>query len=249
MIDARGPGDMQTLDLGWQKFVGQMLSVPAGHGLIRPIIIDATVEQIDGYRFVYCLPFTDRDVFVEDTYYSDTPDLDVPALRQRIADYAAAKGWAVAATAREETGVLPVAIGGDFAAYWRSTGDDVAKAGLRAGMFHPTTGYSLPDAVRLAIAMIDNPMPSADENRAAASDLWRRRSFYRLLDAMLFRAGDPALRYKVLQRHYSLSPRLIGRFYAGQSTLAEKARILCGKPPVPFWNAVGVLMDHVRNDK
>ena len=41
-------------------------------------------------------------------------------------------------------------LGGDFDAYWRSTGTDLAKAGMRAGLFHPTTGYSLPDAVRLA---------------------------------------------------------------------------------------------------
>ena len=38
--------------------------------------MDATVEQQDGYRFVYCLPFTSTSVFVEDTYYQDTPMLD-----------------------------------------------------------------------------------------------------------------------------------------------------------------------------
>ena len=45
---------------------------------------------------------------------------------------------------------VPVAIGGDFDAFWRKGGVRVPKAGLRAGLFHPTTGYSLPDAVRLA---------------------------------------------------------------------------------------------------
>jgi lycopene beta-cyclase len=242
IIDARGPGDMATLDLGWQKFVGQTLTVPAGHRLTRPIIIDATVLQIDGYRFVYCLPFSDTEVFVEDTYYSDGSDLDVPAVRTRIADYAAAKGWAVSSTDREESGVLPVAMGGDFDAYWASTGADVAKAGLRAGLFHPTTGYSLPDAVRLAIDMIANPFPTPAESYTRAKAAWEKRGFYCMLDKLLFRAGEPDLRYKVLQRHYSLSPRLIARFYAGQSTPLEKLRMLAGKPPVPFWNAVRVLL-------
>ncbi len=246
VVDARGPGDMGVLDVGWQKFVGQMLTVPAGHGLTRPIIMDATVPQIDGYRFVYCLPFSATDVFVEDTYYSDTPDLDVPAVRSRISDYAAAQGWTVTAMDREETGVLPVAMGGDFEAYWASTGDTVAKAGLRAGLFHPTTGYSLPDAVRFAISLIDNPFPEPAAVKASAKAHWQSRGFYRFLDSMLFRAGTPEQRYRVLQRHYSLSPRLIGRFYAGQSTLTDKARIVCGKPPVPFWQAVGILIQQVR---
>ncbi len=106
--------------------------------------MDATVDQIDGYRFVYCLPFAPDRMFVEDTYYSDTPGLDVPAIRARIADYAQARGWAGAEVVRREAGSLPITLGGDFDAYWRSTGKGIAKAGMRAGLFQPATGYSLP---------------------------------------------------------------------------------------------------------
>ena len=88
-IDTRGPGDVATLNVGWQKFVGQILQLDAPHGLTRPIVMDATVDQIDGYRFVYVLPFDERSLFVEDTYYSDTPDLNVAEVQARIATYAA----------------------------------------------------------------------------------------------------------------------------------------------------------------
>ena len=118
VIDARGPGDLRALDLGWQKFVGQLLRLDAPHGLRRPVVMDATVPQIDGYRFVYLLPFDAHSVFVEDTYYSDSPDLDLPALTGRIADYARARGWRVAAAERTEAGVLPVVVKGDLEAYW-----------------------------------------------------------------------------------------------------------------------------------
>ena len=67
VLDVRGGGDISALENGWQKFCGQMLRLKEPHGLDRPIIMDATVEQIDGYRFVYCLPFSDTDIFVEDT--------------------------------------------------------------------------------------------------------------------------------------------------------------------------------------
>jgi lycopene beta-cyclase len=247
VIDARGPGDIDTLEVGWQKFVGQSLKVPGGHGLMRPIVMDASVDQIDGYRFVYCLPFDAETVFVEDTYYSDGPDLDAESVRTRIAAYAKAKGWATApSNAREEQGVLPVVIGGDFDAYWASTGQGVAKAGLRSGMFHATTGYSLPDAVRLAVQMpmlVDLPAQTfATQVASLAKGHWRSRWFYRMLDAMLFYGSTPPLRYKVLERFYRLSPGLIARFYAGQSTAFDKVRILSGKPPIPIGRAAGILI-------
>ena len=248
VIDARGPGDLSTLDLGWQKFVGLLIETEAPHRVERPVVMDATVPQIDGYRFVYVLPFGPAHLFVEDTYYSDSPDLDAQAVGARVLDYAAAQGWCGRPAGRIETGVLPVAIGGDFVAYWRSTGAGIAKAGMRAGLFHPTTGYSLPDAVRLAAAIARAPEPELSREglarltRAYAERAWKARGFYRLLDAMLFRAAEPAERYRVLERFYRLPEPLIGRFYAGRTSFADKVRLLTGKPPVPVGRAFAAIV-------
>jgi lycopene beta-cyclase len=239
VIDARGAGDLSVIACGWQKFLGQRLTIAGGHGIARPIVMDATVEQLGGYRFIYCLPFDAETLFVEDTYYADTPQLDLPVLRQRIADYAAAQGWQVAAMTGEETGVLPVVKGGDFGQFWPA-GDDVARIGVRAGAFQATTGYSLPDAVRFAAVVADHAdAPDLPQRlRAAAAAAWRRQRFYRMLDTMMFDAADPGERYRILQRFYTLAPGLVERFYAGQSTSADKLRILSGKPPVPLGRAI-----------
>ncbi|WP_174298502.1 lycopene beta-cyclase CrtY [Sphingomonas bacterium] len=246
VIDARGAGsaggDLSLLDLAWQKFVGRELTLAEPHGLGRPVVMDATVPQLDGYRFVYTLPFGSRTAFVEDTYYSTAPDLDASALDARIDGYAAGQGWEVTARGRREAAALPVALGGDFEAYWRAGGRRIAKAGIRAGLFHPTTGYSLPDAVRTAALVAG----ASDWSGAGLHDLlhdharraWDDRGFYRLLDRMLFRAAEPAERYRVLERFYRLNPALIGRFYAARSTLLDKARILSGRPPVPLARAI-----------
>jgi lycopene beta-cyclase len=74
-----------------------------------------------------------------------------------------------------------------------------------------------------------------------ARKAWKRRGFYRMLAAMLFKAADPAERYRVLERFYRLDPHLIARFYAGQSTLLDRARVLSGKPPVPVGRAMQAL--------
>ncbi len=70
----------------------------------------------------------------------------------------------------------------------------MAKAGVRAGLFHPTTGYSLPDAVRTAmfVAGLDKPASrsSHEELHGFARAAWEER-LYRMLDRMLFHAADP----------------------------------------------------------
>lgn len=246
VIDARGLTEEPAgLACGWQKFVGQVLTVQGGHGLDRPVVMDATVDQADGYRFVYSLPFSPTEVFVEDTYYSDAPDLDRGMLAGRIAAYAAAQGWRVTGAAREEQGVLPVVMGGNFDAFWPAA-DPVARIGVRAALFHPLTSYSIPDAVRTAgwlarAAPIDAGLGTA--MRAVARDHWQRGRFDRLLTRMLFRAADPPHRYRVLERFYRLPAPLIARFYAGRSTWADRARILSGKPPVTVARAISAMME------
>lgn len=246
VIDARGQVRSDHLDLRWQKFVGQEVELEAEHGLSEPIIMDATVPQLDGYRFVYVLPLTARTLLIEDTYYSDGADLGPDALRARIADYAAGKGWRIVRVIREEAGILPVALGGDIGAFWDEGEPGMPRIGLRAALFHPTTGYSFPDAVRAAdlIAGLDR-LDAAGVHaavRRASETLWRERWYYRALNRMLFLAADPAERYRVLERFYGLDEALIARFYAGRSTAADKLRIVAGKPPVPVGRALRALV-------
>jgi len=247
VIDARGPRRSSHLALGWQKFLGQEVRLAAPHGLVRPIVMDATVAQLDGYRFLYVLPMGADRMLIEDTRYSDGPALDRAQLAHDIAAYAAAQGWTIAHIEREEVGVLPIALAGDIDAYWDEPGAPAADAGMRAALFHPTTGYSLPDAARQAEAIAALPRLTTAAVRAAIIEMsktaWRERAFYRLLNRMLFRAAKPTLRYKVLERFYRLPVPLIERFYAAEATLGDKWRILSGKPPVPIGRALACLSE------
>jgi lycopene beta-cyclase len=242
VIDARGAGDFDGIELGWQKFVGREYRLAEPHLLDRPIVMDACVDQSDGYRFVYCLPFTETALLVEDTYYSTDPSLDRSMLAARIDRYVQGRGWQPVAVEREEAGILPVAIRGSIENLWPAN-DRVPRLGLRGGFFHPTTGYSLPDAVRTARLVAEQRDFGAlgARLRTEATRLWRERRFYRLLNRMLFRAAAPDQRYRVLEHFYRLDPDLIARFYAGRSSGWDKMRILSGRPPVPVGRALKAL--------
>lgn len=245
VIDGRGFERSPQLDLRYQKFLGLELQLDRPHGLAGPILMDARVPQLDGYRFVYTLPLAPDRLLVEDTYYADTPALTPASLRSRALDYAAGQGWQVARVLREEQGVLPIAIDGDIDAFWQARrGQPVS--GLRAGLFHPTTGYSLPQAVRLAelIAVqrdLSAPALAAVIERHARR-VWRSQFFFRALNRMLFLAGPAEGRHRVLAHFYRLPDGLVGRFYGERLTVADKLRIVTGKPPVPFFSALKVLL-------
>lgn len=247
VIDGRGARQSDHLVLGQQAFVGQLLRLEAPHGLTAPIIMDARVPQGDGYRFVYVLPFSASTLLIEDTHYVDQHRATTEKLREHIAVYAQQHGWRIAECLREEQGVLPITLAGDFDAFW----DEAAGqplSGLHAGLFHCTTGYSLPHAVRLADWLVNYPLRDAAtlarDLREHARGEWQNQGFYRLLNRMLFLAGRPQDRWQVMQRFYGLSAGLIERFYAGSNPWYDRARILIGKPPVPVDQAMRAALRH-----
>jgi lycopene beta-cyclase len=247
VIDGRGDPGGRHLELGYQNFVGLFVRLEAPHGLGDPILMDATVEQVDGYRFVYTLPFSHTRLLIEDTYYADTPTLDRDRLQARIHAYAAEHGWEIAEVIGSESGVLPIVLGGDIDAFLDDGPPGVARSGMRGAFFHPTTGYSLGEAVRLAdriaatvpIDGLDLARMTLDRSRR----LWNQTAYFRLLNRMLFRAAAPELRYRVFQRFYGLSEGLIHRFYSGRLTWTDKLRLLTGKPPVPIHRAIGCVFE------
>lgn len=244
VIDARGPqGKVPGLELGWQKFVGIEFAAAAPEPDC-PMVMDADLPQIDGYRFYYVLPFGPERVLVEDTYYSDGPELAVETVSERVRALAAERGLQ-GAELRRETGVLPILIGGDPQVFW-PVSDPIARLGLAGGFFHATTGYSLRMALLLAeeLSHLPGDLNGADLarwSRARFMTHWRQMRFFRMLNRMLFRAAQPEERRQIFKHFYRLPEARIARFYAGEPRWSDMARILSGKPPVPVLAALKAL--------
>lgn len=228
VIDARGPDRTSQSACGWQKFLGQELVLAAPHDLERPLLMDATLPQRDGFRFMYVLPLARDRLLVEDTYFSNGSFLDLAALRREIASYVRARGWSAIEVAREESGVLPMP--------WKIE-PPAARAplvgGYAGGWFHPVTGYSFPIAVRLAALIASLPATrlfgrELVEHTAAHA---RQLPFAQRLAHMLFHWFEPEQRHHVLARFYRLPEASIRRFYALQLTAGDRARIVAGRPP------------------
>ncbi len=231
VIAALGPDQATpTANTGWQKFLGLEIATRAPHGLQTPILMDARVPQVDGFRFLYVLPLDAHRLLVEDTVFSDHPHLAVDAMRANALTYAAQHGWEVAAILREERGVLPMP--------WTAppmTDDRGGPllAGMQGGWFHPATGYSLAVAARLADWLASVPPEGA---RGPGLQALRARhasqaAFARKLNWALFRMAAPAHRNTMMSRFYRRPDEVIRRFYALDVHLSDRLRIVLGAPP------------------
>ncbi|HMR77320.1 MAG TPA: lycopene beta-cyclase CrtY [Polyangiaceae bacterium] len=230
VVDARGPQLLESVQAsGYQKFVGLELQLDRDADVDAPILMDARVPQIDGFRFMYVLPFEPRRILIEDTYFSDSRHLDVDQVRNEVLRYAVRRGLSPKAIVREEQGVLPLPL--------RTQAPQPSVrpliAGYQGGWFHPTTGYSFPLAARLAEHAATRPAARIldDAFRALVRDQGRQLRFSCFLNRLLFRGFRPEDRWGVLQRFYGLNPETIRRFYAHRTTAIDRTRILCGRPP------------------
>ncbi len=241
VFDARGLAALPTSGLnGFQKFIGYDFTLESPHGLTSPVIFDATCPQLDGFRFFYLLPWDQTRVLIEETFYSDTPELNDERISRSVRSYAERKGWKIASIDREERGVLPIPLTAD--AIVTSVAGEPVPLGTRAGFFHSTTGFSLPDAVRFAEFLAKATEMTTTSARDTLGKFRRpwlsRQRFYRLLNRLLFQASEPSLRYTIMQKFYEHHDDVIQRFYAGRSTWTDRFRILSGKPPVPVSLAI-----------
>lgn len=248
VIDARGAEPEPSLALAWRKFFCLEAEMAAPHGLEEPIMMDATVAQQDGYRAFKVLPLSPTRLFIEDVRYSDTPQNDRAALKTGVEGYCCGRGWRIERVLSSDHGVLPITLAGDIGAFWRGRdGKGPARAGQRAGLFHPATGYALPDAVRLAAAIARAPDLSTPALRTLARDAsvaaWNARGFIRYLNRLLFLGGRPEQRYRVL-RYFNQQPiALIERFHAGEGRRSDMLRLFTHGPPVGLGAAVGCISE------
>jgi lycopene beta-cyclase len=149
-------------------------------------------------------------------------------VRDRVLQYAGQHGYRVESVLREEHGVLPLPLRHSQPA----SGTRPISVGYAGGWFHPTTGYSLPIAARVAQAVATAAGAELERTLAAlAASHTRQARFCILLNRMLFGGFAPAAQRNVLERFYRLPEASIERFYALALNRSDPLRILCGRPP------------------
>jgi len=112
--------------------------------------------------------------------------------------------------------------------------------GMRAGLCHPTTGYSFPMAVKTVEVLLNTHLEEewSHELEKLRRIILRDQKFFMLLNRVMFLATSPNQRFRFLQHFYRLPEDIISGFYAHRLTVWDKARFFMRTPPVPVFSAV-----------
>lgn len=228
-------GSTFTGACGFQKFVGLEIITKLPHGMKYPVIMDAQVPQVDGFRFVYYLPFSEDRILIEDTFYSENSVLPT---NQEILKIARGKNWNIREIVREEKGILPI----PFTVPELNLEQNVFKL---QNIFHDTTGYSLPDAVRIASGIADTKLDNQSIRNFLSqytSSRHVQRKFFTFLNRLMFQAAGNEERYRPLEFFYRSNETQIARFYRGEMSAFDRLKFFAGRPPVSLSKALKVMI-------
>lgn len=251
VFDARGWSqsrvDQRGQNSAFQKFVGIEFEFDQPTSVTEPLVMDATVDQIDGYRFFYVLPWSDQRLLVEETFFSLESGLDFEEAKTRICDYVHQNFGSQYKIVRSEHGCLPLVWQRPQVSESESVLNDknetvaLIKIGAAAGWFHPVTGYTLPILLQALHHCLSNAQ-GAESALCSQFRVQAQSRFYYWLNRMLYFATQPE-RYREVFSHFYRQPlKRIERFYSGRLSRWDQLQILRSPPrAVPIGRAVSAL--------
>ena len=221
-VDARGWAQQTTLEIAWRHRTARICRFAHPHRVDRPVLADLTLET-GGCGHFTCIPVDEKTLWIERIDYSRSAEGGGGV--DRIAEYVVRRGWHDGEPRKAESSSRPIALGGDFATFWRIGAARVAKLGARGGFSHPFTGSALPDALRTGLTLSRQSDLSGaalhDLFEAEAAALWKRREFHRTVNRLLLDKGGAAL-----AGLYGLDAPLLERFFAEKLGMFDRRKIL-----------------------
>ena len=213
-----------------QKFLG--LRLRSRRPVFDPnrcTLMDFSVSQDRGLRFVYVLPFTEREALVENVYLSEA-EISADEHRSELRLYLdAVYGLSPDdyAVDDEERGYIPMT---DYA-FPRRLGEKTYSIGMLGGETRPSTGYTFLRIQRYCRALAESV--AAGGGAPGRPEAVR----YRLLDKIFLRfmkehSGKCPAVY--LRMFAGLPPDTLVRFLTEKSTQVDDLRLVLSMPKMPF---------------
>lgn len=234
VFDGRPPGPgswpLNGHPFMWQDFLGWRVQAPAGtFDPATPDLMDFRTTPRDDVRFLYVLPFSDREALLEATVFTTAPaghDAHQGHLRAALS----ARCGALTAITATEHGRIPMTTAPPPAPRW----PNVVPIGTRAGAPRGSTGYAFlaiqRHAAKLA-ARVAAGRPGPAPMRPAHIDVLDRIFLTRL---QLDPAGAPGLFARMFGR---VGADRMVRFLTETGGLADHAAVIGALPTLPFLRA------------
>ncbi|MFI4819042.1 MAG: lycopene beta-cyclase CrtY [Enterobacterales bacterium] len=228
IFDGRGYKKNNNKNLCFQFFFGQEFKLNKYHNIKNPTIMDSTISQKYGYRFLYILPISPYSFIIEDTIYLNSKNLNIKINNNNIFKYIVKNKFNLNKILREEKGKIPIYLYDNFNIFIKNI--KIPCSGLRAGLLNNTTGYSFKYSIFLSnkISKI-NKFTSYYLNKLIINisyKIWNDNLFLRILNSIFFYKNVFFKKKNIIKNFYKLSDNLINNLFSCKLNLFEKIKIL-----------------------
>lgn len=209
---------------GYQKYLAMEIELLEPHKLKEPIMMDSTISQRDRFRCIHYLPISEKKLLIKDQRFSENAVLDLLEMKNDILKVISFHNWKVKKVVREESHVKAIPM---TSPSFRQEGRVINLAGL----FHDTTGCSLPTATRLIEKMVATSFRLGELKEVVANfrkETESDRKFLRFLNRYLV-DSVPEKQHCFFQDIYQLPQQSLERFLRGKLSLLDRSRIMLGK--------------------
>lgn len=206
---------------GFRKNLTLDVELAEPHHLIAPVIFDGLADHREHSRALSYLPLSEKRLLIKDHWYSDNRHINLNEMRNSIMDTLSQKNWKVGKVLREESSVTEVPMSPPVI---REEGRVINLAGI----FHDTTGSSLPMAVSLIDQMVKTSFRFGELREVVKSFRNKAeidRQFLRFLNRLLIEQKQQQI-FEIL---YKQPVPLIERFSRGNLKVIDRYKILAGK--------------------
>jgi lycopene cyclase len=233
VIDARNSCNYKKK--GFRKFLILEIELLEDHNLIAPVVFDAGVDKKEQLRSLRYLPLTSRRLLVKDFWYSKDNQLNMNEMRNALNSTITIFGWKIARIIREDSGVVDVPLSEPIIL-------NENRVINLSGIFHDTTGCSIPLATKLIDRMVQTSFRLGEIKEVV--NKFRKESeadkkFFRFLNRLMIEEKQ-----HVFETIYQQPYQVVERFSRGELNVLDRSRIIVGRSSNQIKNLMSMVLPY-----
>ena len=189
--------------------------------------MDFSIPQKGNTRFMYVLPFSEREALVEYTLFSSNL-LQENEYENAISDYLREIGVTTFEIIKKEQGNIPMTV----FPFWKSNSKNVLHIGTAGGWTKASTGYTFKNTIKQServVSLIKKPTIDFKKFYKPNRFLFYDKLFVRVL------YNNNFLGKKIFSNMFlKVQPKKIFKFLDEESSLKEDLEIILACPKIPF---------------
>ncbi len=205
---------------GFRKHLILEMELVEDHHLIAPVLFNAGVDRKDTFRTIRYFPLSSKKLILKDFWFSENNHINTNEMRNAAIATIGLMGWKIKKVIREDFGISDFPLSSPII-------PQEGRVVSLAGIFHDTTGSSMPLITKLVDRMVKTSFRFGELREVVLTFKNENaidKKFFQFLNKLMIED-----RQEIFEAVYQQPYPVLERFSRGELTMFDRSRILFGK--------------------